>query len=184
MPIPVSVTLIKTRSPSPRTFTQMPPPLLVYLIAFSIKLLIISRRKSTSTAAKTSWLITRPPFMLAEEEEPKVKWIFFSLIFGIWPSAIERTVEVTSIGRRCALILLSSSFVTSRRSLNNLPRCWEDLCASSRYFFARSSIVAVFGFKANPRYPSIDATGVRISWEAVEINSVCSLSASSSEVIS
>ena len=40
------------------------------------------------------------------------------------------------------------------------------------------------GFNASPKYPSIDATGVRISWLAVEINSACWRSSAFSLVIS
>ena len=108
----------------------------------------------------------------------------FSLIIGTWPFAIDRTVETISTGVSCTLIFLSSNFVTSSKSLNNRPKCFDDAWASSRYFLARSSIVAVFGFKAKPKYPSIEATGVRISCDAVEIKSACSPSSSSSRAMS
>ena len=89
-----------------------------------------------------------------------------------------------STGTRRGFIRPSSSFVTSSKSLNNRPRCWLEACAASRYCRARASIVAVCGFSANPKYPSIEATGVRISWLAVEINSLCSSSSASSFVMS
>ena len=72
-------------------------------------------------------------------------------------------VKTMSTGTRRGFIRPSSSFVTSNKSLNNRPRCWLEACAASRYCRARASIVAVCGFSASPKYPSIEATGVRIS---------------------